>query len=107
MKKRSRIIIIWLLVAIILSLAVAYFTGGLVPNRWAAGSYPVRGVDVSHYQGTINWTGVESDHIDFAYIKATEGGSTRDARFAANWQSAAAHGIRRGAYHFFTLRMPG
>jgi lysozyme len=66
-------------------------------------AYPVQGVDVSHHQGEISWPAVAADTVDFAYIKATEGGDFRDPRFAANWQGASKAGLRRGAYHFFTL----
>jgi len=65
------------------------------------------GVDVSHHQGAIDWDAVAGDGIDFAYIKATEGGDLTDARFAENWSEAARVGLDRGAYHFFTLCRPG
>lgn len=69
--------------------------------------YPVRGVDVSHHQGTIDWLALKSDGIAFAYIKATEGGDFSDLKFAENWREAARAGISRGAYHFFTLCRKG
>jgi lysozyme len=49
------------------------------------------------------WERVADDDIQFAYIKATEGGDFTDARFVANWEAAAAACLDRGAYHFFTL----
>lgn len=45
--------------------------------------------------------------VDFAYIKATEGGDHVDSEFAANWRGARRFGIARGAYHFFTLCRSG
>ncbi len=65
------------------------------------------GIDVSHHQGSIDWRRVAADGITFAYIKATEGGDLVDHRFDANWFGADAAGIPRGAYHFFTLCVPG
>lgn len=65
------------------------------------------GVDVSNHQGAIDWAAVRSDGIDFAIIKATEGGDYVDPRFAANWAGAAAAGLDVGAYHFFTLCRDG
>jgi len=65
------------------------------------------GIDVSEHQGTIDWPKVAHDHIGFAYIKATEGRDFTDSRFVANWTNAAAAGVDRGAYHFFTLCSPG
>ncbi|GAB3646358.1 hypothetical protein GCM10028833_08060 [Glycomyces tarimensis] len=58
------------------------------------------GIDVSHYQGSINWNSVKSAGIDFAFIKATEGTSYRDPRFNANYPAAHGAGVIRGAYHF-------
>jgi len=65
------------------------------------------GIDVSAHQGPVDWKAVAGDGIDFAYLKATEGGDHIDARFAENWRGARAAGVDRGAYHFFTLCRPG
>ena len=65
------------------------------------------GLDVSKHQGLIDWERVANDEIDFAYIKASEGGDLVDRRFAENWAAAGAAGLDRGAYHFFTLCRPG
>lgn len=69
--------------------------------------YPVRGIDVSHHQGLIDWYDVAGSGIDFVYMKATEGGDFSDRRFQRNWHGAKAAGLRYGAYHFFTLCRPG
>ena len=69
--------------------------------------YPTRGIDVSHHQGPIDWTSVAEDGVDFAFIKATEGGDFHDPRFKANWAAARAEGVARGAYHYFTFCTPG
>lgn len=58
------------------------------------------GIDVSRYQGSINWTSVRTAGIQFAYIKATEGVSYRDPNFGANYVGAYHAGVIRGAYHF-------
>jgi lysozyme len=65
------------------------------------------GVDVSSHQRSITWRRVRSNHIHFAYIKATEGADFVDPRFATNWSEAQRVGLRVGAYHFFTLCAPG
>jgi lysozyme len=70
-------------------------------------SWPVQGIDVSRHQGEINWRVVATAGVDFAYIKATEGGDFTDRYFARNWQQAAEAGVPRGAYHFFTLCRSG
>ncbi|HEV7720895.1 MAG TPA: GH25 family lysozyme [Iamia sp.] len=65
------------------------------------------GIDVSNHQGAIDWDAVAADDIDFAYLKATEGGDHVDPRFASSWEDARAAGLDVGAYHFFTLCRPG
>ena len=59
------------------------------------------GIDVSHYQGKIDWAAVAHSGIQFAFLKATEGCGPADSRFRENWAAAGAAGILRGAYHFF------
>jgi lysozyme len=67
----------------------------------------VYGIDVSNHQAEIRWDAVAQDDIEFAYIKASEGGDFVDARFRHNWAEAGRVGLERGAYHFFTLCRPG
>ncbi len=68
--------------------------------------YQVHGIDISHYQGDIQWKMLEQTRqgqfpIEFIFMKATEGGDYADDRFKANFDSARAHGFLRGAYHFY------
>ncbi|HEX4612465.1 MAG TPA: glycoside hydrolase family 25 protein [Urbifossiella sp.] len=63
-------------------------------------SFAIQGIDVSHYQGSINWTSVKNSGKSFAFIKATEGTTYTDPTFATNWAGAKAAGLIRGAYHF-------
>ena len=74
------------------------------PHDWSGRTpwhYPVHGIDVSKWQGDIDWPTVRASGISFAYLKATEGGDVIDDRFLDNWQRAAAAGLPRGAYHFY------
>jgi len=73
----------------------------------AARRYAIRGVDVSYYQGEIDWRTLRRSGVRFAYIKATEGTSLRDPRFAENWQRSHDAGMVRGAYHFFSICKSG
>jgi len=68
--------------------------------------FPIWGIDVSHHQGKIDWSAIKKQDFQFAYIKATEGGTFRDSRFRANWEGARRAGLKVGAYHFFTLCRP-
>ena len=61
----------------------------------------VNGIDVSHYQGTIDWEKVARSGVKFAFIKATDGAAGADPLFAANWSAAKDPGVSRGAYQFF------
>ncbi|MDW6020319.1 GH25 family lysozyme [Mesorhizobium sp. BAC0120] len=61
----------------------------------------VHGVDVSRWQGEIDWPRLRSQGANFAYIKATDGGDHLDPMFKKNWRAAAGAGLKRGAYHFF------
>jgi len=67
----------------------------------------VNGVDVSHWDGAIDWAKVKAGGIDFAIMKATETTDFVDATFATNWKAAADAGVIRGAYHFFRSNIDG
>lgn len=77
-----------LITALCLGLAFALYHSYIHINGPAAGKYPVRGVDVSHYQGDIDWQVLSGQNIQFAYIKATEGSSHTDEKFASNCEKA-------------------
>ena len=66
-----------------------------------ASSADVQGIDVSHYQGVIDWGLVAQAGMAFVFIKATEGTSEVDPQLQDNWSGAGAAGLLRGAYHFF------
>ena len=59
------------------------------------------GIDVSHHQGTIDWNKVKAAGVQFVFLKATEGETFVDKRYAINRAGAKAVGIPCGAYHFF------
>lgn len=61
------------------------------------------GIDVSRYQGRINWQEVKTDpNVSYAYLKATEGASLVDNTYYYNLKEARQAGIKVGAYHFFS-----
>ncbi len=61
----------------------------------------LRGIDVSHHQGAIDWAAVKGDGITFAFARVSDGTATPDTRFAANWAGMKAAGVVRGAYQYF------
>lgn len=60
----------------------------------------LRGIDVSHWQGRIDWPKVANDGVTFAMCKATEAAARVDPRWQANRAGATAAGVPVGAYHF-------
>jgi lysozyme len=75
-------------------------------------NYHIHGIDVSYYQGKIDWPKVkamkEDDvQVHFAFIKATEGLFNVDPYFQRNWREAPKAGIVCGAYHFFRPQKSG
>lgn len=108
---------IWL-GAILIACAYAYLLNYFfVDNfsfRWKAlygnsptpDGYEVRGIDISHYQGQIDWKKVRNAKVDkvplrFVIIKATEGEKLIDENFSDNFFRAKENDIIRGAYHYF------
>lgn len=65
-----------------------------------AHAMPVQGIDISRYQGDIDWQRVRKAGIRFVYMKVSEGGDHVDHRFYDNWRGAGEAGIARGVYHF-------
>ena len=63
---------------------VAELPRGMVNSKFPKPrDYPIHGIDVSKFQGDIDWNAVASSGVKFAWIKATEGGDRADARFQA------------------------
>ena len=62
----------------------------------------IYGIDVSHYQGNIDWETVAKTGIDFAFVKAggSEDGIYTESMFEKNYAGAKAAGLNVGAYYF-------
>lgn len=109
-KKRTYKILIS---AVLFISLLGILTGTLIINKKIkitpilASKFEVTGVDVSHYQGTIDWVKMAEQNLDFAFIKATEGSSHIDECFYDNWQEAGKTGLCIGAYHFFSFDSDG
>lgn len=83
------------------------WNGIILFNNPSEKEYPVRGIDVSAYQGDIDWKVLSSHDIDFVFIKATEGSSFVDKKFSYNFTEAQKTNLSVGAYHFFSFESPG
>ncbi|MCZ4368230.1 GH25 family lysozyme [Sulfitobacter dubius] len=64
-------------------------------------SFPVHGIDVARFQNNIDWNTARRNGVNFAFIKATEGGDLKDINFDTHWQGAGQAAVKRGAYHFY------
>jgi lysozyme len=97
----------------VVAMAMGLTSCGVMPNRYPqksdakphagvarAHTHPIHGIDVSKWQGHIDWAAVRNAGTQFAFIKATEGGDHVDEKFLENWSGAKRAGIPRGAYHF-------
>ncbi|MBV8759911.1 MAG: hypothetical protein JO257_21655 [Deltaproteobacteria bacterium] len=61
----------------------------------------VKGIDVSYYQGTIDWASVKNAGVQFAFIRVSDGTGFQDPKFDSYWAGSRAQGIVHGAYQFF------
>ena len=106
-------------VAVIYVFVFYYFFVGPTGFRWRAiygdVTYPegegfeIQGIDISHYQGTIDWESLRNAMIQkapvrFVFVKATEGATMIDENFEDNFYQAREYGFIRGAYHFFSTK---
>lgn len=106
MRKKWHLVTGLLLMGMTVYTALLYY-GILHLNNPDRKRYPVRGIDVSHHQGKIDWQHLPHEDVQFAYIKATEGGDFKDSDFQTNWRMAKLAGIPRGAYHYFNFCRDG
>ena len=84
--------------------------GDVDPHQWTGrgpAGYPVHGTDTSRFQTGIDWPLARANGVNFAFVKATEGGDLLDTGFRDNWRAARGAGVRTGAYHFWYHCRPG
>lgn len=70
----------------------------------ASGNQIYEGIDVSNWQGAINYDLVKNDGIEIVYIKSSQGENIVDSHFRINYNNAKANGLKVGFYHFLTAR---
>jgi lysozyme len=61
----------------------------------------VAGIDVSRYQGSVDWRAVRASGVALALVRVSDGTAVLDAQFPAHWAGARAAGVLRGAYQYF------
>ncbi len=72
--------------------------------RVCADGPTVPGIDVSKWQGSIDWDSVAGDGVRYAFIRTNHGLGDLDEKYAFNWAEARRVGILRGTYQYF---LPG
>ena len=104
-----------ILIAIIAVLVIAFLTVFVLAktkvifiNEWFVDkNNSTIGVDLSSYQADVDMQKLKEQNIAFVYMKATEGSTHQDEKFAANWANAQKADLPSGAYHFFSYDTPG
>lgn len=79
-----------------------YFGSDGVYNSSLDQSKAIKGVDVSQYQGTVDWQKMKDIGISFAFVRVGHGGSTVDPYFKTNMNKANEVGIKCGVYYYST-----
>jgi len=90
--------------AMTFSVMLSVFFSSAVVNH---SKYEVLGVDVSHYQGVVDWKKLEMQGVEFAFVKATEGSSHVDESVEYNLSDVQNTDIRISCYHFFSFDSAG
>src|SRR5205823_6273117 len=72
-----------------------------VEARVCASGTTVKGIDVSYYNGSVNWTTVKNAGYGFAFIRVSDGDVFQDPKFSTYWAGAKQAGLIRGAYQYF------
>lgn len=108
-KKYKNIVTAILIIVLIASIIYLMIINGyIIPTKLEAEKYEVKGVDVSEYQGEIDWDKIKSQGIDFAFIKATEGSTSKDNYFDTNFSKLKQmEDMLVGCYHFFSFETKG
>ena len=88
------------ILAIVVALATAVLAGPTAVEAVPPpAGYPIIGLDVSAFQGTVDWGGVAANGALFTYVRASEQANIPDTFFNANYTGAKANGLFAGAYH--------
>jgi lysozyme len=110
MNTRLMIIVLWLFFLLVSQLNILVYasdnkvTSGpslSITTKNTKKQQYLHGIDVSHYQGTINWLDVEETNVHYVMVKATGGETYADPLFNRNWRHLTKVNLIRGAYHFF------
>ena len=104
-KKKRYALILFLLIVFVIVLIFYFLSNSFFKpeNLSISNSKYIFGIDISSYQGKINWKKMQtSKHpIKFVFIRATMGSDGKDKYFEYNWQNVKKYNYVRGAYHYY------
>ena len=109
-KRNGKLVIPIFVITVFISASTFFalaYSGFWWPVNPESMGYRIKGIDVSRYQGDIDWKVISEQNIKFAYIKATEGSSYQDPLFEKNIIESKNNGIANGAYHFLSAESSG
>ena len=95
--RKNKILVIILLVTFLFFMNTG-FTYAITP----VSNDTYEGIDVSNWQGYIDYDKVKQAGIEVVYIKASQGSNLKDAYFDINYENAKKNGLKVGFYHFLT-----
>ena len=98
MKKKINIIFSFFIIITIILFMNTNFIYAITPIS----NLEYQGIDVSNWQGYINYSEVKEAGINIVYIKSSQGSNIKDAYFDINYENAKANGLKVGFYHFLT-----
>ncbi len=93
--KQIGIVLMIMLIAILINATSTYAIQPASDQRY-------EGIDVSNWQGYIDYSQVAADGIQIVYIKASQGTNYKDPYFDINYENAKANGLKVGFYHYLT-----
>ena len=107
-KTNKKILITIMIIILILFIIFLLMVNGyIIPTKIEAEKFEVKGIDVSEYQGEVDWDKIKEQNIDFAFIKATEGSKGKDDSFDKNYEKLKNMDMLLGLYHFFSFESLG
>lgn len=95
MSKKWKAIVLTILTIFMTNINVSYAIN-------ASSNVRYQGIDVSNWQGYIDYSKVKNSGIDIVYIKSSQGSNIKDAYFEINYENAKKNGLKVGFYHFVT-----
>ena len=91
------------IIGIFLIITIVFFVNiNMVYALTPSSEQQYQGIDVSDWQGYIDYSRVRESGVEVVYIKSSQGSNIKDPYFDINYENAKANGLKVGFYHFLT-----